>query len=297
MKNFVKQLTRVAATCSLIGLFSLPAVAKGHLAQASNHKVTREEIIRYVRERFNIPDSVQLSVGEFRNSAYADFYETTLTLDDGKQRRTQEFFVSKNGRYLIEGNIFTLGADPRQEVLRSISLGDEPCQGPANAPVTIVEYSDLQCPVCAHFHDFLEKEVIPKYGNKVRVVFKEFPLAAIHDWAQTGALASECAYQIDPAKFVPFRSLVFQNQPSINVENSRDMLLHLGVEVGINDMKLAACIDSKASLLRVESSLHEGENLGIARTPTSFVNGQAVVGAPEPAKFFKVVDEALQAAK
>jgi protein-disulfide isomerase len=297
MMKIERLLTKVGAICLLAGLVSLLTVGRGSPAQASDHEATRDKIIRYVRERYNIPDAVKVSVGEFRDSSFADFYETTLTLDDGKQKRSQEFFVSKDGRYLVEGNIFTLGADPRKEVVRSISLQEQATQGPAGAPVTIVEYSDLQCPVCAHFHEFLEKEVIPKYGEKVRLVFKEFPLTSIHDWALSGAIAAECTYQIDPSKFVPFRSLVFQNQSSLNAGNSRDMLLHLAAEAGVDNMKLASCIDSQASLPRVEASLSEGQGLGIASTPTCFVNGQVVVGAPEPAKFFHIVDEALQAAK
>jgi protein-disulfide isomerase len=292
-----KSLRLFAAMLLLGGIAQLPAQTHKPAAGPASGPATREKIIRYVRGRFNVPEAVTLDVSEFRNSPFPDFYETTLTVDDGKGKHSQKLFVSKDGRYLVEGNIFTLGADPRREIVRSISLEDQPGHGPANAPVTIVEYSDLQCPSCAGFHELLVKEVVRKYGDKVRVVFKEFPLVTIHDWALSAALANQCVYQIDPAAYVPFRSLVFQNQNSLNAANARDSLLNYGEQAGVDRVKLASCLDAKASLPRVEESAREGQVLGIASTPTSFVNGRVVVGSPEPAEFFKIVDEALRAAR
>ena len=101
-----------------------------------------------------------------------------------------------------------MGGDPRDDIVRLISLKDQPAQGPASAPVTLVEYSDLECPVCAKLQEELENEIVPKYGDKLRVVFKEFPLVSIHDWALNGAIAAQCVYQIDPSKYVAFRSAV-----------------------------------------------------------------------------------------
>ena len=102
--------------------------------------------------------------------------------------------------------------------------------GPASAPVTLVEYSDLECPVCARMQEELEKEIIPKYGDKLRVVFKEYPLVAIHDWAMTAAVAAQCVYELEPSKYFDFRSTVYKNQATVNADNARDMLLHYAAE-------------------------------------------------------------------
>ena len=123
----------------------------------------REKIIQYIRQRFHIPDSVKLTVGDFRESVYPDFYAITLTLDDGKDKKSQPFFAAKDGRYLVDGSIYTLGGDARKDIIQLISLADEATQGPATAPVTLVEYSDMECPVCARFHETLETDIIPKY--------------------------------------------------------------------------------------------------------------------------------------
>ena len=286
-------MTRPSARCSALVIFFSLTAAPALVAQGPASPAVRDKIIGYIRERFGISASVKITMSDLRESAYPDFLETTMTLEDGKEKRSQPLFVSRNMRYVIEGNIFNLGGDPRQDIVRLISLQDQPAQGPASAPVTLVEYSDLECPVCAHMQEELENDIVPKYGDKLRVVFKEFPLVGIHDWALTGAVAAQCAYQIDPSKYVAFRSAVYKNQESITGDHARDMLLHIGAEAGVDNMKLAACIDSKSSMPRVEANIQEGNALGVGSTPTSFINGRIIVGAPVSTDFDKLIDEGL----
>jgi protein-disulfide isomerase len=292
-------MSRLSLQCfALLGLMAtVLAAVPALIAQAPNQPAIHEKIISYVRERFAIPASVKITMTDLRETPYTDFLETTITVDDGKDKRSQPLFVSKNMRYLVEGSLFNLGGDSRQEIERLISLQDQPAQGPADAPVTLVEYSDLQCPVCANFQEELETDIVPKYGNKLRVVFKEFPLVNIHDWTLTGAIAAQCTYQIDPSKYVAFRSVVFKNQVSLSAEHARDMLLHFGAEAGVDNMKLAACIDGRTSLSRVEANMHEGDALGIGQTPTSFINGRMFAGAPPSNEVYKLIDEAMHDTK
>jgi protein-disulfide isomerase len=275
-------------------LVPLLAVAPLVIAQAPDQRLAREKIISYVRAHFDIPESVKVTMTDLRESAFPDYLETTVTLDDGKEKRSQPMFVSKNMRYLVAGSIFNLGGDPRDLITRLISLEEQSTQGPASAPVTLVEYSDLECPVCARFHEELETEIVPKYGDKLRIVFKEYPLVNIHEWALTGAIAAQCTYQIDPSKYVTFRSLVYKNQETVDASRVRDTLLHFGAQAGVDNMKLAACIDSKASLSRVEANMREGEALGVSQTPTSYINGRPVIGAPPSADLDKIIEEAIR---
>lgn len=253
------------------------------------------EIVQHVRELFKIQTASSVTAGPFRNSTFPNLLATTVTVDDGKQKVNQDFYLTQDNRCLIVGTIFDLAVDPKREALRTIVTADQPSQGPARAPVTVVEFSDLQCPACPRLHEFLEKELLPKYGNKVRVVYKEFPLPAIHDWTLTGSIACQCAYQISPPAYVPYRSLIFKNQTSFNAANARDLLLDYGEQAGVDRLRLAACIDSKASLPRVEANMREGNLVGVSRTPTAFVNGKMVVGLESADAFYKVVDEALRA--
>ena len=253
----------------------------------------KESIAQQLRDAFKIPVTTAISVGEFRSSLYPDLYATAVTASGaGGKPQTQDFYVSHDERLLVVGGMYNLTLDPRREALRTMITANQPGTGPSTAKVTIVEYADLQCPTCAAFHQFLEKEFLPKYGDRVRVVFKEFPLA-MHDWSLTAAVANQCAYRLDPSAFLKYRTLIFANQAQINAANVRDQMLGLGAQAGLDKLQLSACIDSKASLPHVESDRGEAEKLGVARTPTSFINGRMVVGAPPAADFDRMVDEAL----
>ena len=282
---------------ALLGMLATILAAAPLIAQGPTPPATREKITSFIRDRFSIPASVKITMTDLRETAYPDFYVTTVTVDDGKLKRTQALFVSRNMRYMVEGSIFNLGGDPRAEIVRLISLKDQATQGPTTAPVTLVEYSDLECPVCARMQEELENEIVPKYGDKLRVVFKEFPLVTIHDWALPASIAAQCIYQIDPSKYVDFRTTVYKNQTAVTAENARDELLHFAAEVGVDNLKLAACMDAKTSLPRVEANIEEANALGVDQTPTVFINGRAVVGAKPAAEIEKVIDEAMRDAK
>ncbi len=261
-----------------------------------NSSATDQKIVDYVRTKFHVPETIKLSVGPFRDSEFSDFYQTTIYGQNGEKRSAQPAFVTKDGRYTVIGSIFNLNADPRTEVEHTINLKDQPSVGPANAPVTLVEYADLECPTCAEMQKFIEQKLIPKYGNKIRIVFKEFPLVTIHDWALTAAIANECAYQLNPADFFRYRSTVFASQGMINAANVRTLLLDFGQRSGLNRLKLATCIDSKQTLPRVEADMREGQQLGIMSTPTLIVNGTPVVGL-SPDRIYQMIDQALRSAR
>jgi protein-disulfide isomerase len=261
------------------------------------HTNPESEIVQHVREQFKVPEATSLTVGPFHESDFPNLLATTVAADNGKQKQTQDFYITKDNRVLVLGSVLNLGLDLRREALRTILTTNQPTQGPAHAPVTIVEYADLECPMCGRLHEFLEKDLLPKYGDKVRVIFKEFPLVQIHDWSLTAAIANECVYEIKPEAFAPYRSLIFQNQSTTNAANVRDSLLGYADQVGVDRVKLAGCLDSKASLPRVDKGAREGKQLEVQSTPTCFINGRMIVGYPSAEAYYQAVDAALKAAK
>lgn len=249
------------------------------------------ELLGGVRDVAKLPANAELTVGTFEKTPYPQILRSILTVKNAGKTVTARVFITKDHRTGIVGVILPFG----EEFTRSmIKTKDVPSQGASSAPVTLVEYSDLQCPMCARLHEFVEKQLLPKYGNKVRVIFKELVVPG-HDWALTAAVANECAYQIKPSAFSHYRTLIFANQTKINSSNAHEFLLGLGKDAGLDRSSLSACIDSKASMSRVEESRHEGDDLGINKTPTSFVNGRIVVGLPPQAAFDKIIDQALLA--
>src|SRR5438552_13880822 len=98
-------------------------------------------------------------------------------------------------------------------------MTDAPTLGNPNATVTLVEYSDFECPVCRNLHDAL-RGLLPNYDGKVRVVFKDFPIEQLHPWARTAAIAGRCAYQQNPMAFWKMYDFIYDNQEIISAANA-----------------------------------------------------------------------------
>jgi len=260
-------------------------------------KDPQEEVVPRLREQFKIPDTISITATPFHASTFPELVVTTVTVDQPKGKQNQDFYLTKDRQCLVLGSVFNLAVDPQKHALQTLNTMNSPSTGPRSARVTIVEFADLQCPTCSPMHDFLENVVLRKYGEKIRVVYKDFPLPSIHDWTLTATIANQCVYQINPSAYVPFRSMVFKNQTSVNAANVRDLVLSYGEQLGVDRLRLAACVDAKSTLPRIEESVKEGQAVGVQSTPTSFINGKMVVGMPTIDAYYKDIDEALKAAK
>jgi protein-disulfide isomerase len=163
---------------------------------------------------------------------------------------------------------------------------DDPSQGIATAPVTVVEYSDFQCPFCQHVMPTL-KELRTKYGDKMRLVWKDFPLTQIHPQAFVAAQAGNCARE--QGKFWEYHDRLFANQQALQPE----FLKKYASEVGMDPTKFNACLDSAKYEAKVQESLGVGTGLGITSTPTVYVNGRMVNGAQPIEVFQAIIDDEL----
>lgn len=160
--------------------------------------------------------------------------------------------------------------------------------GPADAPVTIVEFSDFQCPFCSRVNPTLE-EVQKKYGDKVRIVFRHFPLS-IHPQAQKAAEASLCAN--DQGKFWQMHDALFQNQQALDV----DTLKTRATELGLKAEDFNSCLDSGKHASAVQADFEAGTKAGVTGTPAMFINGRLVSGAVPMDQIAPVIDEELKRA-
>jgi protein-disulfide isomerase len=257
---------------------------------------TPAEMEKRIREAFKTPADVTLSTGRFKPSPYPDFQQGILTMGQGAAKQDRVLLLTRDGKHLIVSDMYSLAIDPKQQALRTISLQNEPTQGPASAPVTIVEYADLECPTCARMNEFLETQVVPRYGNKVRIVFKEYPLP-FHDWSLTAAIACQCAYEMNPPTYVPLRTAIFRNQQQINITNVRETVLTYGEQVGVDRVKLAGCVDAKSSYPRIQRDVAEAKRIDVNQTPTVFINGRMLMGLPSEDAYFQAIDEALRGGK
>jgi protein-disulfide isomerase len=169
-----------------------------------------------------------------------------------------------------------MSLDPNVDTRNAIHIENAPAEGPADAPVTMVEYADYECPACKQFNSLLP-DILAK-NPQVRVVFKAYPLAEIHPWAMTAATAARCVDQLSPAAFWRFHDSIFDSQDLISPENAWDKLLDLASQLGVSTDSLKACMVDPTTTKAVQSEEQDDQVLQIVSTPTIFVNGRRVVG-------------------
>ncbi len=170
---------------------------------------------------------------------------------------------------------------------------DDYIRGNPNAPITIVEFSDLECPFCKRFHPTVQ-QALAEYGDQVRWVYKHFPLDQIHSKADKEAEAAECAGELGGnEKFWAYIDRVFEITPS---NNGLDLTLlpQIAKEIDLDQNAFENCLNSGKYAEKVEKQYQEGIRLGVNGTPGSFVNGTPVRGALPYENLKAIIDAELQ---
>jgi protein-disulfide isomerase len=165
-----------------------------------------------------------------------------------------------------------------------------PTLGSSSAPVTIIEFSDYQCPFCQRVEPTL-KRLRAAYGDKIRIVWKDFPLTQIHPQAFKAGEAAHCAG--DQGKYWELHDVLFSNQSELQVDDLKRHALTLGLKADAFNQ----CLDSSKHGERVRDGVSEGNQLGVNSTPTIFINGRRLSGAQPYDVFAAVIDEELARAK
>ena len=239
---------------------------------------TQKSIEAYLRNLYAFGPDVQVTVGAPKESGVEGLLEITINVVIGENKEAAKFYISKDGRYLFRGELSDMTKDPLAEARAKIQMNDAPSLGDAKAPVTLVEYSDFECPVCRNLHDVL-RGMMPNYAGKIRVVFKDFPIEQIHPWARTAAIAGRCAYQQDPKAFWKMYDLIYDNQELISAANAWTKMTDYASQSGLNADTFKSCMASPAAGEAVNASRTNGQLLEVGSTPTIFVNGRRIVGA------------------
>lgn len=199
----------------------------------------------------------------------------------------KQIIRSKVTDRLAEGaDIRVLIHPPRTQV----DLRNSPRYGPPDAKVTIVEFADFECPYCKAVEPTL-KAIQEKYGDRVAVVFKDFPLTEVHPRAQLAAEAGRCAQS--QGKFWTYHDLLFGSSPNLGKETLRQVAIEANLELTMFDM----CIKSGAGESEVAEAAEQGKALGVEATPTFFINGIILTGAAALRDFEEIIDAELASTK
>lgn len=203
--------------------------------------------------------------------------EESATLREDFRRR---LFRKYNAQILVR--------EP-EPFVQNISIDDDPFQGSAAAPVTVVMFSDFQCPACAATHPVLQK-ILAEYGDKVRFVVRDFPLTTIHKDAFLAAQAANAAKA--QGKFFEFSEILYRNQDALDAAS----LKKYAADSGLNVAQFELDLQSGKFAVEVRRDMAEGKSYGVTGTPTIFVNGVRVRGLSARA-FRAAIDKALAKTK
>ncbi|MBI4020020.1 MAG: DsbA family protein, partial [Candidatus Aenigmarchaeota archaeon] len=180
----------------------------------------------------------------------------------------------------------------------AVSADDDPFLGPADAKVTVIEFSDFQCPFCRRFWSQTLPEIKANYidTGKIKFVYRDFPLDSIHPGARPAAVAAGCAEE--QGKFWEYHDKIFEEenrQGQGTVQFTNDDLKRWAGEIGLNAEQFNSCLDSNKYNDEVSKDFQDGAAAGVSGTPTVFVNGRAIVGAQPFAAFQQAIEQALAA--
>src|SRR5215470_16327612 len=206
---------------------------------------------------------------------------TTYLQQQAQERRRQALLKELQPRYPVT---VALRA-PTVE----IATEGEPSRGPANAPVTIVEFSDFQCPYCRQAQGTLQ-QLMAAYEGKIKLVFRDFPLRNIHPQAQKAAEAAQCA--AEQQQFWPYHDKLFAS-----ASLQMDDLKQFAQELALNMEQFTSCLDSGKYAAGIEADMQAGQQAGVNATPSFFVNGHPLSGAASYERFKELVDAALEQAQ
>jgi protein-disulfide isomerase len=227
-------------------------------------------------------------VSDIRPSEVPGLAEVTVMITDPQGSASNRLLVSADGRHVITGEILPFGAKPFDIARAKLETGvTGPSKGPAKAAVTIVEFSDMQCPHCAKAAPVVEQLLAQE--PDVRFVFQNFPLP-MHNWAEKAANYVDCVGRASNDAVWKFIQKTFEEQANITESNADEKLKAIATASGANADEIAACAakpDTKAS---VEASLALGKSAGVNATPTLFINGQSVPGGAPVDLLKKIVD-------
>lgn len=253
-----------------------------------------------IRAKLGVPPNVDISLGERKASDISGYDTLPVTLSSGDRKLAMEMLISKDNKTLARLERFNLSDD----VMAKIEVQGRPVRGNPAAKVTLINYDDFQCPFCSRMHETLMNDVLKLYGDKVKIIYKDYPLLSIHPWAMHAAINANCLNAQRNDAYWEYADYVHLKQQEImgpqeqrRPLNQQVMTLDKaafdqGVKHGLDAKALGACIQAQDEK-QVRVAMAEAEKLGVESTPTLFVNGEMLAGAVPMNVLRTVLDRAL----
>jgi len=261
----------------------------------------KTRLAQYIVRKYHVPEEANLRVeteeivgGQcyrklgFRGDGALGAYRLTLYVTPDLRFLSTDFFDS-----LVDPEVEEREAAAR--TMGKLLEGEYASRGPANAPVTLVVFSDFQCPYCKRMQALLASEPLLQPGGSVRLVFRHMPMSQ-HDWAEKAAEAAACAQFQSSQAFWAFHDGLFAGQATITKANLREKVDDLAAHVpGLDMVQFRSCLERQMSLGVVIRDRDLGVRLGVQGTPTLFINGEQTPAIRDAPALHRVLERGLVA--
>src|SRR5262245_46838112 len=218
---------------------------------------SNDQVIDYVRKAFNVPTTVKVAIKDEKPSDIAGLNILSIEFSNERGSQVQQAWITQDHNKLIVGRLMDLTVDPYKETLSKISMNNVPTKGPVDAKVTIVEYTDFQCPYCSKAHTNVQ-ELLKSYDGKIKLVYKSLPLN-IHNWAEDAAVIGTCAYQQNPDALWKYADFFFENQKTVTKETLEATAMDLAKQWNLDTATLKQCIDGKTTMPMIQADMKEAQ--------------------------------------
>src|SRR5580700_6295919 len=272
-------------------LLLLPILAGAQQAPVPSHAAktavaanlpSEETVNAFMHEWFGYDSSLTWKITSIKPSEIEGLSDVNVLISGAQGQQGLKLYITPDGKHAITGDIMPFGAHPFADARKTLEKGvTGPAHGPADAPATVVEFSDLQCLHCKDAQPTLEK--LMSEDKNVRVIFQSFPLP-MHDWAAKAAAYADCVGRASNDAFWKFVQGTFDQQTNITESNADEKLTAIADTAGVKGADVAACASKPDTRARIDKSVALGTAVGVTGTPTVYINGRHignVVGIPE----------------
>ena len=265
------------------------------IAPEISHRIETE-----IRSRYSVPPQIDISLGAPKPSDLPGYDSVMVTFKDASHATTHEFLLSKDRKTLAHLEKI----DISQDLMSKIDVKGRPVRGNPDAKVTIINYDDFECPFCSRMHATFFPELLKSYGDRVKIIYKDYPLVEIHPWAMHAAVDGNCLAAQNNDAYWDFADYVHANQREItsNGQNGQNwtqafskldsIAKERAIKHNLDQPKFDACV-KKQDESAVRASMAEGDKLGVDSTPTMFINGERMSGTVPEDQLRSILNRAL----
>ncbi|HEX9112346.1 MAG TPA: thioredoxin domain-containing protein [Terriglobales bacterium] len=300
--NFCTLIVAIALTTSAMAQTQPANAAKAQAkpaaaaTPAAKTELPSEDTVNsFLYQMFGYEATITWKITEIRPSEAPGLTEVTVIVSSPQGSNANKLFVTADGKHAISGDILPFGAKPFEDARAKLEKGiNGAAKGPAKAPVTIVEFSDMQCPHCKQAAPNIEQLLAQE--PDVHFVFQNFPLP-VHNWSEKAADYVDCVGRASNDAVWKFIEKTFDEQNNITETNADEKLKAIATDSGVKGDEIAACAAKPETKARIVASVALGKSVGVTGTPTLFINGRLLNGAAQVDLLKKIVEFQANQAK